>query len=167
MQNYSLILLTVISFAAVFRSPRLTTPDFIRDFQPYTWFQPPTLLFRVGLVGSSGLEPPTLRLSGARSNHLSYEPAFSVENWKLKIESRFQSFLFISFFSALGLFNRLALSVSLGSLHPSQRFSFSRVSVYSELALLLVEVRRFELLTPCLQGRCSTNWATPPCTSNS
>ena len=26
------------------------------------------------LVGSSGLEPPTLRLSGARSNHLSYEP---------------------------------------------------------------------------------------------
>ena len=27
-----------------------------------------------GLVGSSGFEPPTLRLSGARSNHLSYEP---------------------------------------------------------------------------------------------
>ena len=32
-----------------------------------------------GLVGSSGLEPPTSRLSGARSNHLSYEPIqFSV-----------------------------------------------------------------------------------------
>ena len=29
---------------------------------------------RSGLVGSSGLEPPTSRLSGARSNHLSYEP---------------------------------------------------------------------------------------------
>ena len=28
----------------------------------------------VCLVGSSGLEPPTSRLSGARSNHLSYEP---------------------------------------------------------------------------------------------
>ena len=28
----------------------------------------------VPLVGSSGLEPPTLRLSGVRSNHLSYEP---------------------------------------------------------------------------------------------
>ena len=28
----------------------------------------------VDLVGSSGLEPPTSRLSGARSNHLSYEP---------------------------------------------------------------------------------------------
>ena len=31
----------------------------------------------MSLVGSSGLEPPTLRLSGARSNHLSYEPASS------------------------------------------------------------------------------------------
>ena len=29
------------------------------------------------LVGSSGLEPPTSRLSGARSNHLSYEPISS------------------------------------------------------------------------------------------
>ena len=28
----------------------------------------------VRVVGSSGLEPPTSRLSGARSNHLSYEP---------------------------------------------------------------------------------------------
>ena len=28
------------------------------------------------LVGSSGLEPPTSRLSGGRSNHLSYEPIF-------------------------------------------------------------------------------------------
>jgi hypothetical protein len=27
-----------------------------------------------GVVGLSGLEPPTLRLSGARSNHLSYKP---------------------------------------------------------------------------------------------
>ena len=29
---------------------------------------------RQNLVGSSGLEPPTSRLSGVRSNHLSYEP---------------------------------------------------------------------------------------------
>ena len=32
----------------------------------------PALRFRV--VGSSGIEPPTSRLSGARSNRLSYEP---------------------------------------------------------------------------------------------
>ena len=31
-------------------------------------------VFKVHLVGSSGLEPPTSRLSGARSNLLSYEP---------------------------------------------------------------------------------------------
>ena len=30
------------------------------------------------LVGSSGLEPPTSRLSGVRSNHLSYEPLLSL-----------------------------------------------------------------------------------------
>ena len=58
------------------------------------------------LVGSSGLEPPTLRLSGVRSNHLSYEP-ISLE-W---------------------------LSV----LFPQP----------------VVEMRRIELLTPCVQGRCS------------
>ena len=51
-------------------------------------------LFSQEVVGSSGLEPPTSRLSGARSNHLSYEP-------------------------------------------------------------ILVEIRRLELLTPCLQSRCS------------
>ena len=28
-------------------------------------------------MGSSGLEPPTSRLSGVRSNHLSYEPIVS------------------------------------------------------------------------------------------
>ena len=30
--------------------------------------------FNENMVGSSGLEPPTSRLSGVRSNHLSYEP---------------------------------------------------------------------------------------------
>ena len=32
------------------------------------------LFYVVKTVGSSGLEPPTSRLSGARSNRLSYEP---------------------------------------------------------------------------------------------
>ena len=53
------------------------------------------------MVGTNGLEPSTSRLSGVRSNHLSYAP-------------------------------------------------------------ILVEMRRIELLTPCLQSRCSPSWATPP-----
>ena len=63
----------------------------------------------IALVGTSGLEPPTSRLSGVRSNHLSYAPVFTVCSWK---------------FSS---------------------FPFSH----------LVEMRRIELLTPCLQSRCS------------
>ena len=48
----------------------------------------------LNLVGTNGFEPSTSRLSGVRSNHLSYAP-------------------------------------------------------------ILVEMRRIELLTPCVQGRCS------------
>ena len=69
------------------------------------------------LVGTSGLEPPTSRLSGVRSNHLSYAPIQSV--------SRLFSFLF---------------------------------------SCPVVEMKRIELLTPCVQGRCSPSWATPPLT---
>ena len=76
-------------------------------------------LTSVKLVGSSGLEPPTSRLSGARSNHLSYEPI------KLFDVSRL-SRLFFTAFSPL------------------------------------VEMMGIEPMTPCLQGRCSPSWATPP-----
>ena len=69
------------------------------------------------LVGSSGLEPPTSRLSGARSNHLSYEPMLV--------------------------------------------FGVSRLSNLSR-SLGLVEMMGIEPMTPCLQGRCSPSWATPP-----
>ena len=53
-------------------------------------------------MGLSGLEPPTSRLSGVRSNQLSYKP------------------------------------------------------IYQEYSLAM-EMKRFELSTPCLQGRCSPN----------
>ena len=69
------------------------------------------------LVGPSGLEPPTSRLSGARSNHLSYKP-----------------FSFGWFFP----------------IFPCSRFPG------------MVEMMGFEPMTPCLQGRCSPSWATPP-----
>ena len=45
--------------------------QFLFSFQGTTLWR--VLPFRK-VVGSSGLEPPTSRLSGARSNHLSYEP---------------------------------------------------------------------------------------------
>ena len=68
------------------------------------------------LVGLRGLEPPTSRLSGVRSNHLSYKPMLVFGD--------------------------------------GRRFFVFRRPV--------VEMRRIELLTPCLQGRCSPSWATPP-----
>ena len=67
-------------------------------------------------MGLRGLEPPTSRLSGVRSNHLSYKPMLVFGD--------------------------------------GRRFFVFRRPV--------VEMRRIELLTPCLQGRCSPSWATPP-----
>ena len=54
------------------------------------------LFYVVKTVGSSGLEPPTSRLSGARSNHLSYEPV------SLSAASVFFGFLFLCPFYGLG-----------------------------------------------------------------
>ena len=49
-----------------------------------------TTLWRVlpfrKVVGSSGLEPPTSRLSGARSNRLSYEPKLKAAPSKMSNE---------------------------------------------------------------------------------
>ena len=41
----------------------------MRKFLPH-----PTMRAKRVVVGVGGLEPPTLRLSGVRSNHLSYTP---------------------------------------------------------------------------------------------
>ena len=41
------------------------------------------------------------------------------------------------------------------------RFSRCNDELYLK-KMRLVEMRRIELLTPCLQGRCSPRWATPP-----
>ena len=79
-------------------------------------------------MGSSGLEPPTSRLSGARSNQLSYEP------------KGYAAFLKES----------LAKNFIMG------QFSVHSPEVPASLTRLL-EMRGFEPLTPCLQGRCSPN----------
>ena len=44
------------------------------------------------VVGSSGLEPPTSRLSGARSNHLSYEPIKLLSMYLVSLAFCFSAF---------------------------------------------------------------------------
>ena len=78
-------------------------------------------------MGSSGLEPPTSRLSGARSNQLSYEPACRA-------------------------------CPSSACLRAFTRFHHQLKSLFTTT----MEMMGFEPMTPCLQGRCSPNWATPP-----
>ena len=45
----------------------------------------PIVILSNDLVGSSGLEPPTSRLSGVRSNQLSYEPILSFRFFSLEL----------------------------------------------------------------------------------
>ena len=65
-----------------------------------------------GLVGSSGFEPPTLRLSGARSNHLSYEPLHPL-SFSLDFRLAFSSFLFRSLLFPFDLSRVLAVALRL------------------------------------------------------
>ena len=90
------------------------------------------------VVGSSGLEPPTSRLSGVRSNHLSYEPIFRGRLW-----FAFPAYLFV--------LPALRSRPSAGN-RCSQPFPFVRDMPRRQP---LVEMNRIELSTPCLQGRCS------------
>ena len=85
------------------------------------------------LVGSSGLEPPTSRLSGARSNQLSYEP-MADRGFPLRPPCP---------------------SLSSPS-WVSVRFRLKKCRA-SGRALRVVEMMGFEPMTPCLQGRCSPN----------
>ena len=48
-------------------------------------------------------------------------------------------------------------------IHQIICMKFSRYNVdCNSFITSTMETERFELLTPCLQGRCSPNWATPP-----
>ena len=47
------------------------------------------------------------------------------------------------------------------SSRPQATLKFSLLSFFFKRKKV-VEMRRIELLTPCLQGRCSPSWATPP-----
>ena len=80
-------------------------------------------------MGSSGLEPPTSRLSGARSNLLSYEPVLK----------------------SLVIFPEIANRLAFGHLALLLQFPFPPVGASR------LEMMGFEPMTPCLQGRCSPN----------
>ena len=76
-----------------------------------------------------------------------------------------------SFSTVLGLtYALLHTSLVFFSLSSFSIVQFSRYIFWVKKNLIsssaalrcLVEMRRIELLTPCLQGRCSPSWATPP-----
>ena len=95
------------------------------------------------LVGLGGLEPPTSRLSGVRSNHLSYRP--------MKCFAYFARY----FVAAVSLDARIHL-VLLAPRSPARRVSHQK-SLASKIFWLapMVENTGFEPATPCVQGRCS------------
>ena len=164
------------------------------------------------MVGSSGLEPPTSRLSGVRSNHLSYEPSSPLGSYApfLPFGKNFRSFACVSsqnkckhlfcfqvflcgrsgYLSYFSFSNKIPLrwafclysGIPLGYLFLVFPFcsgipfgfyllctftqAFSLMSFFLVYPIgnnsfprffLLVEMSGVEPLTPCLQGRCSTN----------
>ena len=111
------------------------------------------------MVGSSGLEPPTSRLSGVRSNHLSYEPMSAAE----LLASCLRPALFCaSDFPPLRVRTRFDFRLALYAfclrlLVPRAARFDSSLSFVRDLPppQLVVEMNGFEPMTPCLQSRCS------------
>ena len=100
------------------------------------------------LVGLLGLEPRTDRLWAGCSNQLSYEP--------LRLAAFYLCYpSFVSDALAVGVFICTLEDEVLGHL---RRF----LATQATLCASAMEMMGFEPMTPCLQGRCSPNWATPP-----
>ena len=64
-KNFSSMFVIILTFSSRFTLLRCSVFKILTLSHLYN---------KKGMVGSSGLEPPTSRLSGVRSNHLSYEP---------------------------------------------------------------------------------------------
>ena len=116
---------------------------------------------RVILVGPSGLEPPTSCLSGTRSNLLSYDPMWYLAEvvlitwltlwWRWWV---FQQFRYANLYASQAMLNPWVL------FYPSSSLWSQKTPMESFDSM--VEMMGFEPMTPCLQGRCSPSWATPP-----
>ncbi len=87
--------------------------------------------FAIELVGRGGLEPPTSRLSGVRSNRLSYRPELILTTGQ----------------------NRRRPGSGLEQ--TARRASVSQAAVRQACSSILVERIGIEPMTPCLQSRCS------------
>ena len=125
------------------KTPCVFLPSFFILHYSLFILHSPTAL---ALVGLDGLEPSTSRLSGARSNHLSYKP--------LLLCWFFPSYPCLSLFRLeFRLFSPSGMNFGVSSELPR---------VMAPDTVRLVEMMGFEPMTPCLQGRCSPNWATPP-----
>ena len=93
------------------------------------------------LVGLSGLEPPTSRLSGVRSNRLSYKPIFPASRLSGHPAT-----------VAVPLLLRSS-GASFDSPASLRRFPSLRFSAGQNRALPVVEINGIEPLTSCLQSR--------------
>ena len=140
-------------------------------------------------MGTSGIEPPTSRLSGVRSNRLSYKPSVVsdarkfLSGWRRRDSnsrppackagalptelhphgcgsSLFQGYPYILFLWTLRPMGLSGLEPPTSRLSGvrSNRLSY-KPSVVSDARKFSfrMETKRFELSTPCLQGRCSPN----------
>ena len=96
------------------------------------------------MVGLSRLELLTSRLSGVRSNQLSYRPIIDANAILLCIAVSHRQTLRSTY---------LSVRLPCVFLVPcyTQNFRFAWYNLFKKM----VETRRIELLTPCLQGRCS------------
>ena len=110
-----------------------------------------TGLYYLCPMGLSGLEPPTSRLSGVRSNQLSYKPIL-----EYLIPYRFSNAVFPEPSEQVPRSRESSHASSYTLMSGSKLPSIPVFSVRA-FGKSCVEMKRFELSTPCLQGRCSPN----------
>ena len=117
------------------------------------------------LVGTSGLEPPTSRLSGARSNQLSYAPVIRHSAYRSVCRPLDRAFMGTPNLplSRASAFPPLSRSHAYSGnptdpIGPKSQNPIQSLSRFTAARTAgLVEMMGFEPMTPCLQGRCSPN----------
>ena len=96
----------------------------------------------------------TLRFFNIRFSRYKFQVITTCQPFRMPIHNRFA--IISSRASHYPLLFSLAHASKLASLRET----------FAGIAHGFVEIKGFEPLTPCLQGRCSPNWAIPPYTDN-